>query len=196
VEEEEEEEEGEGEGEGKMKRGREEGGVEGGREERRVQWRGVIDDLALFDEREMVGVIHRESEHGLKGMEGVTVLELRRRQVRREGGREGRGEGKGMWNGLVTITYSSLFFFLLCACLCVLPPFAVLCACPLLSTLLPPSFPPSLPSFCFCYFSFLLFKTPERTEKKRGTSSSRATLLPPNGASGTERIQGAERTPA
>ena len=43
-----------------------------------VSWRGVIDDLAMYDERDMVGVIHRDI---YKGSEGSSVLELLRRQV-------------------------------------------------------------------------------------------------------------------
>jgi hypothetical protein len=45
---------------------------------KRVSWRGVIDDLVMYDERDMVGVIHRDI---YKGSEGSSVLELLRRQV-------------------------------------------------------------------------------------------------------------------
>ena len=46
----------------------EEGGKakEGGKAEG-VSWREPIDDLALFDERELVGVLHREEAHGVGG---------------------------------------------------------------------------------------------------------------------------------
>ncbi|TFJ85765.1 hypothetical protein NSK_003269 [Nannochloropsis salina CCMP1776] len=70
------------------------------RAERKVRWREVIDDLAVFDEREEVGCIHRESEHGMRGREGISVMQIRRRQVRRKevkgkaGGKEGGKEGE------------------------------------------------------------------------------------------------------
>ncbi len=47
----------------------------------------MIDELATFDAaRDLVGVIHRDSVHGLKGMDGVSVLELIKRQVGLLGG--------------------------------------------------------------------------------------------------------------
>lgn len=56
---------------------------EGGKGRRKgVTWRAAIDDLAIFDERELVGLLHREEAHGLRSEEGISVLELLRRQVR------------------------------------------------------------------------------------------------------------------
>lgn len=76
------------------------------RAERKVRWREVIDDLAVFDEREEVGCIHRESEHGMRGREGISVMQIRRRQVRRKevkgkaGGKEGGKEGEVRVDGI------------------------------------------------------------------------------------------------
>jgi len=147
VEEEEVEEEAEKVVQGRFKMGKE----QGGKEKKRVQWREVIDDLAFFDDREMVGVIHRESEHGLKGSGGVSVLELRRRQVRRKGmrvrcgpGREGGREGEchGMLHNheLITICLPSLSllhaYMYVCVRVCISPCIALPYIRPSLSSLL------------------------------------------------------------
>lgn len=101
-----EDEEEEGEGDKGTKARKSEGG--GGeraetRDEKKVRWREVIDDLAVFDEREEVGCIHRESEHGMRGREGISVMQIRRRQVRRKEVKGKAGEKEGGKEGEVQV---------------------------------------------------------------------------------------------